>query len=443
VPCFFLVKLGLYWRWRCIPSLFFELENIFLLSIMALTSEFYAALNQLCAERGLDQESVLEGIRQALVSAYHKDFPNVPVGQLRAEVETESGEIKIFDADKDVTPAGFGRIAAQTAKQVILQQIRETEKEAIRSKYQDLVGKLISGSIFRLSEQTAIIDLGRIQGILPPHEQIPNEVLRSGQHIRVLVKDVQEGSHGPQVILSRADPRFVECLFELEVPEIPSGKVVISTVAREAGSRTKIAVYSTEEGLDPVGSCVGQKGSRVREVMDEIGQEKIDIISYDDDPAVFIANALSPAAVKKVDLNKSEHLANVLVNGDQMSLAIGKGGQNVRLAAKLTAWKIDISSTSGQVSSLEEAAAQLQVNEATVPEEKIDALSLASSQLDLQDKQVAKEDCWENLTTRVKNALQEAGYSSLADLEGLSEAQLGQIKGIGAKTVEQLKSIIA
>lgn len=408
---------------------------------MALTSEFYAALNQLCSERGLDQEAVLVGIRQALISAYRKDFPGIPAEDLSAEIELETGEIKIINAGKDVTPAGFGRIAAQTAKQVILQQIREAEKDAVRIKYQDMVGKLISGHVFRISNESAIIDLGRVQGILPPHEQIPNEPLRAGQHIRVLVKDVQEGSHGPQIILSRADPRFIQSLFELEVPEIPAGKVVISSVAREAGSRAKIAVYSTESGLDPVGSCVGQKGSRVREVMNEIGQEKLDIIPYDEDPATYIANSLSPATIKKVEVDVKEHVASVLVGDDQMSLAIGKGGQNVRLAAKLTGWKIDIKNNNQQVSSLEEAAAKLELQgedsqESTFAE---DALMQASSTIAIQDGQKAEAGSLDILSPRVSKVLKEAGYQSLHELKNLSLEQLSEIKGVGAKALEEIK----
>jgi len=394
---------------------------------MALTTEFSAALNQVCSERGLEPEDVLEGIRQALVSAYRKDHPGVPFAELRAEVNAETGEMKVFHNGEDVTPSGFGRIAAQTAKQVIMQQVREAEKDALRKKYKGMIGELVSGHIFKVQGGSSIVDLGRAQGILPPHEQVEGESYRTGQRIKVLIKDVQEGTRGPQVILSRADPRFVAALFEIEVPEITAGKVVIESVAREAGSRTKIAVSTTEEGLDPVGSCVGQKGSRVREVMRELGPEKIDIIPYSDDPATLVANALSPATVKSVTLDANERKACAIVADDQLSLAIGKGGQNVRLAAKLSGWRIDIKGETTKLGSLEEAAAHIEAQDSS-----------------LQEKAPSGEESslFDRLSSRTRNALVKAGYSSLESLRELSEADLAEIKGIGPKAVAEIKQLL-
>lgn len=306
---------------------------------MAIT-EFSAALNQVATERGIPVEAVLETINTALISAYRKDYGG-DVEKLTAEINPETGEAKVFEDGKDVTPAGFGRIAAQTAKQVILQKIREKEKEIVFDEYREKLGTIVSGHIFRI-DKNAILDLGRAQGILPPSQQVDAEEYQINQRLKVLIKDVSEGERGTEIIVSRLDPKFVEELFALEVPEISSGVVKIEGIAREAGSRTKLAVSSSEENVDPVGSCVGQRGVRVQNIIAELGKEKIDIIPYSEDSDKFIASSLSPAKVINVKVNEKNKKADVEVPSDQLSLAIGKEGQNVRLAAKLTGWKIDI-----------------------------------------------------------------------------------------------------
>ncbi len=317
---------------------------------MAIT-EFSAAVNQIATERGISVESVIESIESALVSAYNKDYgddvdPESEV-EITAELDPLTGEAKVFKDGEDVTPAGFGRIAAQTAKQVIFQKIRETEKDVIIEEFSEKEGEIVSGHIFRMEKKVVVIDLGKAHGILLPGEQVPGETYKINQRIKVLVKKVKESGKGPEVLVSRADPEFVIKLFEQEVPEIASGVVKVEAIAREPGSRTKMAVSSSDERIDPVGSCVGQKGVRVQSVISEINGEKIDIIPYFEDEAKFIAAALSPARVTDVSLDREEKKAVVSVPEDQQSLAIGKAGQNARLANKLTNWRIDIKGAEG------------------------------------------------------------------------------------------------
>ncbi|HCP08627.1 MAG TPA: transcription termination/antitermination protein NusA [Candidatus Moranbacteria bacterium] len=236
----------------------------------------------------------------------------------------------------------YGRVAAQTAKQVIIQRIREAERDSMFDEYKDKEGEVVSGVVQRIEGRNVFIDLGKSIGVLFPSEQVERENYRIGQRVKVYIAKVESGSKGPGITLSRVHPQMIQKLFELEVPEIFAGTVEIKGIAREAGERTKIAVASSEEGIDPIGSCVGQKGTRVQAVIDELGGEKIDIILWNESIAKFIAAALSPAKVLKVDVNESTQEATVSVPDDQLSLAIGKRGQNVRLAAKLTGWKIDI-----------------------------------------------------------------------------------------------------
>lgn len=236
----------------------------------------------------------------------------------------------------------YGRVAAQTAKQVIIQRIREAERDSMFEEYKNKEGEVLSGVVQRVEGRNVFIDLGKSIGVLFPHEQVERETYRIGQRLKVYLESVDAGNKGPGLVLSRTHPEMVKRMFELEVPEIFAGTVVIKAIAREAGERTKVAVMSTEEGIDPIGSCVGQKGTRVQSIIEELNGEKLDIILWNEDPAKFVAAALSPAKALRVDLHEDEQRAEVLVPEDQLSLAIGKRGQNVRLAAKLTGWKLDI-----------------------------------------------------------------------------------------------------
>jgi N utilization substance protein A len=316
-------------------------------------TEFAQALRAIATERGLDSDVILDTIKQAIVAAYKRDarergedFEDL---EFEVEINSTNGEAKIFSwpegkakKKRDVTPPGFGRIAAQTAKQVIHQKIREAEKGAILDEYSNRVGSLISGMILRFDGPDVRIDLGRAEAIVPASERVPNERLTVNQRLTFLLKDLVEGHKGKQIILSRADAAFVKKLFEREVPEMSSGSVEVKAISREAGVRTKMAVSSNQSGVDPVGSCVGQKGVRVQAVTNELEGERVDIVPFSDNQADFIKAALSPAEGLTVSLNEKTKVAKVKAPSDQLSLAIGRDGQNARLAAKLTGWKIEV-----------------------------------------------------------------------------------------------------
>lgn len=316
-------------------------------------TDFSSALNAIAQERGLDVSVVLNTIEQAIVAAYRRDARDrgeeLEGKEFLAQVNPETGEAKIFmyaegkeEEKKDVTPPGFGRIAAQTAKQVILQKIREAEKDAILSQYEGRVRTLVSGVVLRFDGASVRVDIGKTEAIMPSQERIPGERLSLNQRLTFLIKEIIEGEHGREVVLSRTDPEIVIKLFAREVPEIGSGAVEIKAVAREAGNRTKVAVFSVQSGVDPVGSCVGQKGVRVQAVISELGGEKIDIILWTEDVGQLIASALAPAEGLLVTLDEERKEARVKTPEEQLALAIGRDGQNVRLASRLSGWKIEI-----------------------------------------------------------------------------------------------------
>ena len=317
---------------------------------LTIRTEFAAALNQICNERGISTESVLDTIKQAILAAYRKDARVDETWEYEADVNPENGSARVFRFKKDdknpkkedITPPGFGRIAAQTAKQVILQKIREAEKTAILDEYQHKIGSVVSGMILRFDGLDIICDIGRGQGVMPPQEQSRGDNYHLNKRLSLYIVDIRETRRGKSIIVSRGAPELVAGLFKREVPEVSSGAVEIKTVAREPGSRSKVAVLSKQSGVDAVGSCVGQKGVRVQAVIEEINGEKLDIIQYSADPTKFIVAALSPAENLKVEINPETKVATVKAPDDQLSLAIGKDGQNVRLAARLTGYKIDI-----------------------------------------------------------------------------------------------------
>jgi N utilization substance protein A len=339
-------------------------------------NELFDALDQLEKEKGITKETLLDAIEAALITAYKKNFgsaQNVKVtidrenGSVKVysrkevveEVETDLFEISLEEAKKidpnyeiediverEVTPRNFGRIAAQTAKQVVVQRIREAERSVIFQEYVNRESEIVTGIVQRISKGTVYINLGKIEAVLLANEQIQGEVYKHGNRIKTYIVEVKKTTKGPQIAVSRTHPGLVKRLFELEVPEIHDGIVEIKGISREAGSRTKIAVYSSDPNIDPVGACVGQRGVRVQNIVDELRGEKIDIIKWDEDPSKFISNSLSPSKVLKVEINDEDKSALVVVPDYQLSLAIGKEGQNARLAAKLTAWKIDIKSES-------------------------------------------------------------------------------------------------
>lgn len=409
------------------------------------TNPIMAAIQQICDEKGLKQELVIETIEAALAAAFRKDFGNKEQN-IKVKFNPETGGARVFDEktvvedidleelekqreelrlqkedwlarkkeadsqgkpfeepdpmeisdikkynpktdimlaeakkiDKkadlgDVltqeleVPADYGRVAAQTAKQVIIQKLREVERDTIFNDYKTKEGELLNGTIQRIEGRLIFIDLGKAFALLPPEEQIPNEQYRPGMRIKIYIVSVTRGNKGPEIIASRSHPEILRKLFALEVPEIMAETVEIKAVAREAGARAKIAVIAHQENIDPIGSCVGQRGTRVQTVINELNGEKIDIIEWHEQPEQFISNALSPAQVLSVELNEAEHKSVATVKEDQLSLAIGKSGQNVRLAAKLTGWKIDIASEKGELvqTSTEEKVALADKDEET------------------------------------------------------------------------------
>lgn len=308
-------------------------------------SEFALALNQVASERGVDISVVLDTVQNAILAAYRKDHPGIELEEYRAELNPSTGEAKIFQGEKDVTPPGFGRIAAQTAKQVILQKIREKEKEAILSDYKVKIGSIVNGLVLRFAGPNIIVDIGKAEAIMPPHEQIASEKYHINQRLIFYLSDIKQGLKGEEIVVSRSHNGLIEGLFKREVPEISQGSVEIKAIAREPGNRSKVAVFSSQSGIDPVGSCVGQKGVRVQAIIQELGGlEKIDIVQWSDDIKTYIAQSLSPAKNLTVSINEEEKLARVSVPKEELSLAIGKDGQNVRLAYKLTKYRIEIES---------------------------------------------------------------------------------------------------
>ena len=341
-----------------------------------MSKELFDALNYLSKEKGIDKDLLMEALEAALISAYKKNFKSA--SNVRVALDEETGKMQVFSrkeiveevfdpqeeisidqakeidpsyevedvVEVEVTPRDFGRIAAQAAKQVVTQRVREAERSVIFSEYQEREDDIMNGIIQRVDPRFVYIDLGKVEAKLAESERMATETYRVHDRIKVYVTKVENTNKGPQVYVSRTHPGLLKRLFETEVPEIYDGTVEIKSVAREAGDRSKISVYAADEEIDPVGSCVGQRGQRVQTVVDELKGEKIDIVEYSDDPIVYVSNALSPSKVTKVIVDEENKATTVIVPDNQLSLAIGKRGQNARLAAKLTGWKIDIKSES-------------------------------------------------------------------------------------------------
>ena len=345
-----------------------------------MNEEFVGALRELVKEKGICEDLLFTTIQDALVAAYKKNYANVNTNaqNVKVTIDRETGEIgvyaqkvvvdEVYDdvteisieeakaispkyevddvVDLEVTPKNFGRVAAQLAKQVVTQRIKEAERNIIYDEYKEQEFDIITGTILRKDKGMVFVNLGKLEGVIGPNEQIPHEEYNFNEKLKLYIVEVKNGSKGPQIHVSRTHPGLVKRLFELEVPEIFNGVVEIKSISREAGSRSKIAVYSNDEEVDAMGACVGPKGVRVQSIVNELKNEKIDIIKWSKDPAEFIANSLSPAKVLSVEVDEENKCAKVVVDDNQLSLAIGKEGQNVRLAAKLTNWKIDIKSKS-------------------------------------------------------------------------------------------------
>jgi N utilization substance protein A len=345
-----------------------------------MNAEFIEALKEIVIEKGISEDLIFETVEDALVSAYKKNYAKVGgnLQTVKVTINRENGELHVYTSKKVVeevedplntisleaareisprfdiddivdlesTPKSFGRVAAQTAKQVVIQRIKEAERKVIYDEFISMEFDIITGTIIRKEKSNVFVDLGKIEAILAPTEQIKGEEYNFNEKLKLYIVEVKKTTKGPQIVVSRTHPGLIKRLFELEVPEIYSGVVEIKSIAREAGSRTKISVQSHDENVDATGACVGPKGVRVQTIVNELKNEKIDIIKYDKTPEIYIANSLSPAKVIEVSINENNKAAKVIVADNQLSLAIGKEGQNVRLAAKLTGWKIDIVSES-------------------------------------------------------------------------------------------------
>ena len=340
-----------------------------------MNKEMFEALEELSIEKGINKDYILEAIETALITAYKRNFnssENVKIvideehytinvyslKEVVEEVFDPAIEIDLLAArginakavmgdivEVEITPKDFGRISAQTAKQVIVQKLREAEREIVYSEYSDRQGEIVSGIIQKVDKNIVIVDLGRLEGIMTLNEQVPGEEYQVNDRIKAYVLDVTKNQKGvPQMVISRTHPGFVRRLLELEIPEIYEGLIEIKNIVREAGSRTKIAVYSKDPNIDPVGSCVGPRCTRIQNILNELKEEKVDVVEWSEDPVQFIASALSPATVLAVDIDEENTASKVVVPDNQLSLAIGKDGQNARLSAKLTGWKIDIKS---------------------------------------------------------------------------------------------------
>ncbi len=399
-----------------------------------MNADFLAVLEFWEREKGISRDVLVSAVQEALLSAAKKAVG--PARELRVEIDPKSGDIRAFaklvvadrviskhdqisvfdsrrikpdaqvgdEIEVEVTPTGFGRIASQYAKQALMQQIRRAEKALIFTEFKDRVGDIISGTVRRFDRSDVLVDLGKYEALLPNKERVPTEECQVGERIRCYVKAVEQGPHGPEIILSRADPRFVVKLFQLEVSEINDGTIEIKGIAREPGFRTKLAVWTRDEKVDPVGACVGLRGQRVKNIVRELNNEKVDIIRWDPNVRNFITNALSPAKLKMFEIDDASKRAKIIVSEDQLSLAIGKRGQNARLTSKLTGWQVDIEAEVVVTKGFEEKVAEAVESLAAIPgisRENADALVHAG-------------------LTRLEDLLQ-ADTSDLADIPQVGE----------------------
>lgn len=417
-----------------------------------MNNDFMLALDELCKEKNLDKETILDALQKALIKSYQKNYDNEEnvdviideeTGQIEVfalkevveEVDDTITEISLKDAlDENpsynlgdiarikLTPKNFGRVAAQTARNIVIQKIRDAQRNSLYGEYIERANEMITGTIQRQDKYNVYVNLDKIEGVVPIKEQVPTEEYPSNIKMKFLIKEVRNSSKEPQIVLSRASQDLITRLFELEVPEITDGIIEIYSLAREAGSRTKMAVFSNDEGIDAVGACIGFKGIRVNSIVEELQGEKIDIINFDKDIKVFISNALSPADIIEVLVNEKSKKSLVVVASDQLSLAIGKEGQNARLAARLTGWKIDIKSSEEYENlSQEEIDEILGLNE--IEEESEDAADEAlsidkeeDSDLDEENNEDSKEDL---LDSQVEEIIEEESDDTVEEITNI------------------------
>ncbi|MDP2939284.1 MAG: transcription termination factor NusA [Candidatus Omnitrophota bacterium] len=381
-----------------------------------MNSELLAILEQIERDKGIKKEILIQAVESALGSAVRKICLVKPDEEIRVELDKTTGKIRAFVGKEEVKSKDFGRIAAQTAKQVIIQKIREAEKDVIYTEFQGRLGEIVSGGVYRFDKGNIIVDLGKTEGFIPKSEQSSKEEFHQGERIRAYVLEVKKEAKGPQIVLSRSHPNMVKRLFELEVPEVYEGIVEIKSISREAGERTKIAVHSKDERVDCVGACVGMRGSRVKSIVSELHGEKIDIVRFSEDIREYISAALSPAKISEIKLDKANQKAQIIVEDDQLSLAIGRHGQNVRLASRLIGWELNIRSKSKETEKVEEKKEEVKKEE--LKEEEISLTQLTG---------VGK---------KLAESLKKAGFDSVEKIAQAKLEDLTQIKGLGKKKAE-------
>lgn len=402
-----------------------------------MSQELLAIIEQIEREKGIKKEVLIEAVESALLSAAKRVIDLKPDEEFKVELDRNTGKIRAYRNGEEIVSIDFGRIAASTARQVIIQKMREAEKDVVFNEFQGRVGEIVSGTVYRFEKGNVIIDLlGKAEGMLIKREQSPKEEFKQGQRIRAFLLDVKKEARGAQIILSRTHPNLVKKLFELEVPEIYEGIVEIKAIARQPGERTKISVYSKNDKVDAVGACVGMRGNRVRNIVNELYGEKIDIVRYNEDIREYIKNALSPAKVAEIKLEKEKMKAEVIVDDDQLSLAIGKHGQNVRLASRLIGWELDIRTKTTQAQALVKEKEDKDSAEAKVQEKEVVEKSKKKERK--KKKSEASLEELSGLGEKTLLSLQEAGINSLPDLIKAGEEGLIKIKGIGEKKAAKL-----
>ncbi|MCP4650028.1 MAG: transcription termination/antitermination protein NusA [PVC group bacterium] len=373
-----------------------------------MNNELLLVLDHIEREKGVDKRIIVDAIESALLSAARKRFGDS--SELEVSIDSDTGQIKVLKEGREVKSADFGRIAAQMAKQIITQKIREAEREVVFNDYLAKVGDITNGIVHRFEKGNIIVDLGKTEGVLSYRELLPKEEFKQGERVRALILDVKKTSKGPQIILSRTNAGFVKRLFELEVPEIYESIVEIKSIARLAGERTKVAVSSKDDKIDCVGACVGVRGSRIKNIVRELHGEKVDIVRWNDDIKEYVKASLSPAKILDIQLDEGERKIDIVVDDEYLSLAIGKRGQNVRLASKLIGWLINISSMEQKETAAKEKAKK-------------------------QDEAFASI---QGIGEKTKEALIEAGYDTLAALAESTVKDLTNVKGVGKKRAEQI-----
>ena len=394
-----------------------------------MNEELLTILDHIEREKGIDKELLFKAIESALASAAKKIICNKEA-EVEAVIDRKTGEINIMSEGKVIKSEGFGRIAAQTAKQVIIQKIREAERDIVLDDYTKRIGTIVNGSVHRFEKGDIIIDLGKTEAVLPRSQQSQAERYKQGDRIRAYVLEVNKTAHGPQIILTRSDVAFVKKLFEIEVPEIMDGIVEIRNISREPGERTKVAVLSKDDKVDAVGACVGMRGSRVKDIVNELKGERVDIVRWSDDIKEYVKASLSPAEPLEITVDKANKRIGVVVADDQLSIGIGKHGQNVRLASRLIGWEIDIRGKEEKAKkAAEEAADKTKEKEET---------KTAEPAIEAEGAEGFNLTSIKGIGLKISNILKKAGYGTPEKLKNLTVEDLTKLEGIGKKTAEKI-----